>query len=65
LRLPYVVSIDFWQYKVEVEIMAKIDDFQYCIDMKSMRSFFLIERLFETALSLVIIPQKWCTLLES
>jgi len=20
LRLPYVVSIDFWQYKVEVEV---------------------------------------------
>ena len=22
MRLPYVVSIDFWQYKVEVEVMS-------------------------------------------
>ena len=23
MRLPYVVSIDFWQYKVEVEVEVK------------------------------------------
>jgi len=24
VRLPYVVSIDFWQYKVEVEVLETL-----------------------------------------
>jgi len=34
LRLPYVVSIDFWQYKVEVEVLQNINKCLSCIFIK-------------------------------
>jgi len=42
LRLPYVVSIDFWQYKVEVEDIFSflINSFTYFLENES--SMFLL-----------------------
>jgi len=29
VHLPYVVSIDFWQYKVKVEVLVHVITFNY------------------------------------